>query len=263
MSDNPASWQPDPTGKHDHRYWDGTQWTENVADAGVASTDPYDAPTSPGDEPTAVTPIEPADTTASYPTTAAPPPYLPPTPVPDGGGTRDNRRGLVIGGAILAAVAVAVIALLVFGSGDDGNEPVADRADTTTTTTTAANDGPESLEDLRAACADGDLTACDDLYYAADPGSDLKSFGSTCGGTADPQEGACEATNGGEDPIGADPFGNIDDVLGSLSVEQAQCLADKATDALADDELTEEQMAAKFFEFLADCDISPEDLGVR
>ena len=43
MSDNPAGWQPDPTGKHDHRYWDGTQWTENVSDAGVASTDPYEA----------------------------------------------------------------------------------------------------------------------------------------------------------------------------------------------------------------------------
>lgn len=48
MSDTP-SWQPDPTGKHDHRYWDGTQWTENVADAGVAAIDPYvpEAPAPP------------------------------------------------------------------------------------------------------------------------------------------------------------------------------------------------------------------------
>ena len=38
MSDNAAGWQPDPTGKHDHRYWDGTQWTDNVADAGVPVT---------------------------------------------------------------------------------------------------------------------------------------------------------------------------------------------------------------------------------
>jgi hypothetical protein len=44
MSDIPASWQPDPTGRHDHRYWDGTEWTEHVADAGVASTDHYEAP---------------------------------------------------------------------------------------------------------------------------------------------------------------------------------------------------------------------------
>lgn len=37
---SPAAWHPDPTGRHDHRYWDGEQWTEHVADAGVATTDP-------------------------------------------------------------------------------------------------------------------------------------------------------------------------------------------------------------------------------
>jgi hypothetical protein len=49
MSDNAPGWQPDPTGKHDHRYWDGTQWTEHVSNAGVASTDPYEAATAPAD----------------------------------------------------------------------------------------------------------------------------------------------------------------------------------------------------------------------
>jgi hypothetical protein len=39
----PPAWHPDPTGKHDHRWWDGTQWTEHVADAGVAAIDPLDA----------------------------------------------------------------------------------------------------------------------------------------------------------------------------------------------------------------------------
>ena len=50
MTDTPASWQPDPTGRHDHRYWDGTQWTDHVADAGVAATDPYDGPGDAVDE---------------------------------------------------------------------------------------------------------------------------------------------------------------------------------------------------------------------
>jgi len=36
----PAGWFPDPGGGHDHRYWDGTRWTEHVADAGVAAIDP-------------------------------------------------------------------------------------------------------------------------------------------------------------------------------------------------------------------------------
>lgn len=33
-------WAADPTGRHEHRYWDGTAWTEHVSDGGVESTDP-------------------------------------------------------------------------------------------------------------------------------------------------------------------------------------------------------------------------------
>jgi actin-like ATPase involved in cell morphogenesis len=35
-----AGWQTDPSGRHEHRYWDGSAWTDSVSDAGVASTDP-------------------------------------------------------------------------------------------------------------------------------------------------------------------------------------------------------------------------------
>ncbi len=34
-----ARWLPDPTGRHQYRYWDGGSWTENVYDAGVESRD--------------------------------------------------------------------------------------------------------------------------------------------------------------------------------------------------------------------------------
>src|SRR5687768_5693547 len=34
-----AAWKPDPTGKHDLRYWNGTIWTEHVSDDGVTSVD--------------------------------------------------------------------------------------------------------------------------------------------------------------------------------------------------------------------------------
>lgn len=37
-----ADWHPDPTGKHELRYWDGSQWTEHVSDQGVQSTAPLD-----------------------------------------------------------------------------------------------------------------------------------------------------------------------------------------------------------------------------
>jgi hypothetical protein len=35
----PAGWKADPTGRHQFRYWDGSHWTENVADAGVQAID--------------------------------------------------------------------------------------------------------------------------------------------------------------------------------------------------------------------------------
>jgi hypothetical protein len=40
LSSVAARWMNDPTGRHQHRYWDGGQWTENVYDAGVESRDP-------------------------------------------------------------------------------------------------------------------------------------------------------------------------------------------------------------------------------
>lgn len=39
----PPGWFRDPTGRHDHRWWDGAAWTAHVADAGIASTDPLPA----------------------------------------------------------------------------------------------------------------------------------------------------------------------------------------------------------------------------
>lgn len=39
---HPAAWHPDPTGRHQFRYWDGAAWTEHVADDGVTSSDTLD-----------------------------------------------------------------------------------------------------------------------------------------------------------------------------------------------------------------------------
>lgn len=36
----PADWYPDPSGRYEHRYWDGTKWTDNVSRAGVMFKDP-------------------------------------------------------------------------------------------------------------------------------------------------------------------------------------------------------------------------------
>ncbi len=40
MSTTPANWYPDPTGRHQLRYWDGNAWTDHVSDNGAQSADP-------------------------------------------------------------------------------------------------------------------------------------------------------------------------------------------------------------------------------
>jgi hypothetical protein len=35
----PAGWHPDPSGRHEMRYWSGSAWTDDVSDAGVAAKD--------------------------------------------------------------------------------------------------------------------------------------------------------------------------------------------------------------------------------
>jgi Protein of unknown function (DUF2510) len=36
-----AGWLADPSGRHELRYWSGTQWTEHVSDSGAPGTDPW------------------------------------------------------------------------------------------------------------------------------------------------------------------------------------------------------------------------------
>jgi hypothetical protein len=38
----PAQWYPDPVGRHQYRYWDGTQWTGHVGDNGQNGYDPLE-----------------------------------------------------------------------------------------------------------------------------------------------------------------------------------------------------------------------------
>jgi uncharacterized protein YxjI len=43
-SATPAGWYPDPGGKHEYRYWDGSAWNDYVANRGQQSIDPLAGP---------------------------------------------------------------------------------------------------------------------------------------------------------------------------------------------------------------------------
>ncbi|WP_256839232.1 trypsin-like peptidase domain-containing protein [Ornithinimicrobium faecis] len=56
----------------------------------------------------------------------------------------------------------------------------------------AYGDDP-GLDSLWDSCASGDLAACDELYLSSGWGSEYEEFGATCGQTAEPAYGMCQA----------------------------------------------------------------------
>lgn len=85
-----AGWQPDPFGRHEVRYWDGSAWTAHVADAGVQGRD------------------EPVSTVeAPLPPPPAPSPAAPPA---TGGGWKDRLKQAAQQGKELAEKGKAELA---------------------------------------------------------------------------------------------------------------------------------------------------------
>ena len=128
----PAGWYPDPTNRHQNRWFDGNDWTDHVADGQAVSTDPVqggpDRRVHPADP--AATP-DPAATSVS-PAASGPPPGAPGGPQPGGtsplgeytgppSGSANGGKGktVLIVGAVLVLIAVAVGLVLTLGGGDD------------------------------------------------------------------------------------------------------------------------------------------------
>jgi hypothetical protein len=77
------SWQPDPTGRHHYRWWDGLGWGDTVADYGVTAVDPMeDSPSEPLAVPAGASAPEPARARSlrETDTTSEPEPERPSTP---------------------------------------------------------------------------------------------------------------------------------------------------------------------------------------
>jgi len=91
-----AGWLSDPTGRFEYRYWDGSQWTENVSRAGQTAADPLGPPPPPPGDPT-------APSGAPVPWPAFPPPVIP-TPQPPATPWTIHVQLLVLGGVVALAV---------------------------------------------------------------------------------------------------------------------------------------------------------------
>lgn len=125
MAQQPGGWYTDPTSQYTYRYWNGTQWTNQVSSSGSTGTDPAAM------DPTAV--VTPPAPGSEAPT----PPQAPSTPAVQV--TQKSGMGVgVIIGILLAVVAVVVlIIVLMNNSGDDSptsstNAPVTTEAPATT-----------------------------------------------------------------------------------------------------------------------------------
>jgi len=113
-----AAWLPDPTGRFQYRYWDGTQWSASVSRQGSQETDvlstqpppPAAAPSAPPPPPTAVAAgADPSATRAGAP---LPPPPPAAAPAPTGTGASGGRT--VGPGDVIVALGLVGLVVSIF-----------------------------------------------------------------------------------------------------------------------------------------------------
>ncbi|HSL58661.1 MAG TPA: DUF2510 domain-containing protein [Acidimicrobiales bacterium] len=121
MTTPQGSWEPDPFGRNQYRWFDGTAWTDQVSNDSVVSVDPPDpggapapgAAPPPGSEPTAAmapvggAPVPPAAAAPAAPVAAA------------GGGGSGNKVPLILGAVAVVAL-IGAGAFFFLGGDDDG-----------------------------------------------------------------------------------------------------------------------------------------------
>ncbi len=103
---DPAGWHPDPTGKHELRYWDGYAWLDNVSDQGTTATDPLGG-----------TPLPPPSQVAARAQAGA-----------ATGARKRSSLAIIVAAAVAAVVIIGVAAfLLTRDSGGGGTAKLGDK----------------------------------------------------------------------------------------------------------------------------------------
>jgi Septum formation/Protein of unknown function (DUF2510) len=198
-------WNPDPSGRHEYRYWDGSTWTDDVSDHGVTSVDPINPPGGAGSQPTA--PYEPTQAYGTPPGAPGPPtapgcygPQGPPSggyqpmygsgPVPPAQPPRSGpSRGLIIGLAALAVAAIAGIAFALASGGDDDDGGASTDTTDDTSSDTTEDTSSDTTEDTSSdTTADSETTD----VFAIGVGDCLTDESSVEGDVTDVQTIACD-----------------------------------------------------------------------
>lgn len=119
----PAAWHPDPLGRHQYRYWDGTVWTEHVSNDGEVTSDPLaDTPAAQGGQQpvdevaTSAAAAQPGSQAGAPPGSqagAAPGPQAGTSWGPQAGTTAAPASGGGTDGLSLAALIIGLLSLLV------------------------------------------------------------------------------------------------------------------------------------------------------
>ncbi len=249
-------WNPDPTGRHEYRYWDGGRWTDDVSDNGVTGVDAMASDQTWTQYPQTAQTAQ----TASYPPAAPYPPitqgppsgpYQPPTdsypggpmgpptgpypggamgpptgPYPSPTGRSGPSPGLLVGLAALAVAVIGGVAYLLIH--DDGN-------DTTTQQASQTEESTPQLPDN----GGGDITV-------PGPGDDTTTApddqGSDSGGTSDD-----------ENQVFVNTLADALESTGIYSREQAECAAQVMLDQLGVDRMSQMDPSDPF------ADLTPEE----
>jgi hypothetical protein len=258
MNSPAPGWLPDPTTRHQYRYWDGGRWTDDVADDGVASTDvlgdpatsDFNAAAEPTYPPAADT-TQVVDPTRQYPGAQRPAsssPYYgdyygssqpPPAPARKG-----PPAGLI---AALAVLAVALIGGLVYFLVRDDDDGSSDNA-------TEVSDGSTTTEP-----------------DSSDNSDDNNGGGGTDSGTSDSTLPDIDSEN--VDQLVEFMADNMEQAAGgALSHEEATCISQGMVDELGlerivdigesgENPFTDPELTSRLFSIMEDCGVSLEDLA--
>jgi hypothetical protein len=266
MNSPAPGWHPDPTSRHQYRYWDGARWTDDVADGGVASTDALpDGPAAAADpNTTASDATQRVDPTRQYPAVG----QQAPTSTPyygDQYGTGQYGDDYGTGEAppaparkrpptaLIAALSVLVVALIgglvyfLVRDDDDGssdNDNAAAVSDDDTTTTEGENqDGGDSGNGGGDDGGGGETTLPDDIDSEnVDELVELmaEEMAASSNGALTREEATCISQG----------------MLDELGLERLVDIGESTENPFTDPELT-----SRLFSIMEDCGVTLEDLA--